>query len=122
MQISRGTIEGLLDLHRLSCEASGEIRRRSESGDISPTDATMEDLTSPAANRFFCVVANLDSEVRAELVALMWLGRDEQYTQEDFPILLDKARKQEWQGDAAYLDEKRHLDEYLVAAMSKMNM
>jgi hypothetical protein len=122
MQLSRGAVEGLLDLYRLSREASEEVERRREAGKVSQTDAIMEGLTSPSVNKFFCVVANLEPKARAELVALMWLGRDEEYTKDDFPSLLERAINQGWEGDAEYLDGKIYLEDYLVEALTKMGL
>jgi len=78
-------------------------------------------FTDPKRKHFKEIVNSLSKEERAELLALVWLGRgDEGVTVEDWDSALQRARKEDDEGTANYLIGKSPLAEYIDRGLKKM--
>jgi hypothetical protein len=65
-------------------------------------------------------VADLSDDERAELLALMWLGRGDQFT--DFEDALSYAHEAANAGDVGYISDKAPaLPKYLRAGLTKLS-
>jgi hypothetical protein len=78
-------------------------------------------LTHPKRKKFKEIVNALSKEERAELLALVWLGRgDEGATLKDWESLIEHARNEDDEGTAEYLIEKALLADYIDRGLAKM--
>ena len=78
-------------------------------------------FTDPKRKHFKEIVNSLGKEERAELLALVWLGRgDEGVTVEDWDSVLQRARKEDDEGTADYLIGKSPLADYIDKGLKKM--
>ena len=78
-------------------------------------------LTHPKRKKFKEIVNALSKEERAELLALVWLGRgDEGATLKDWESLIEHARNEDDEGTAEYLIEKALLVDYIDKGLAKM--
>ncbi len=78
-------------------------------------------LTHPKRKKFKEIVNALSKEERAELLALVWLGRgDEGATLKDWESLIEHARNENDEGTAEYLIEKALLADYIDRGLARM--
>ena len=104
MKTHRGTVEALIDLHE---QWRGKYDDQDEDEDDKPSAEAMADyLTDPDRAKFCCIVSNLDPDVRLELHALLWVGRDDGHTAADFDDLVAHAKTTSCDGDGKYLSGK----------------
>jgi hypothetical protein len=86
------------------------------------SDEIIDYITHPERAKFCCIVDNLDRDVRLELLALMWLGRESASKKTDFPGLVEHAKTTTDDGDGRYLFGKAGLVDHWRRGMSIMGM
>lgn len=73
----------------------------------------------PTYQEFILAVRDLEPDQQANLVALMWLGREE-YGAEEWDAALRRARSELTSNTAEYLIAKPYLAEYLEEGLDKL--
>lgn len=119
MKTNRGTVEALIALYQ-QCHSRLEERYGDDTADKPSVDEMRDYLTDPDRAKFCCIIDNLDRHVRLELIALMWLGREEDPRPDDFVGFVAEAEKNNSEGDGRYLFGKVQLVEYWRRGMDIM--
>jgi hypothetical protein len=120
MKLKTEIVSAIIESFREFNKTLPEIQ--SVDGIVSLADIGDVDWESPIAKKLVKQIADLDNETRAELTALMWLGRDEGEA-DDFTDLVKHAQNisKSPVGDAHYLIEKRDLDTFFEAGLQKLS-
>jgi len=119
MKLRRTIIKRLRDLAR-DYHAAYSNNQPLHLGDIT-FGGNKKYFTDPKRKHFKIIVNSLGKEERAELLALVWLGRgDEGVTVEDWDSVLQRARKEDDEGTADYLIGKSPLADYIDKGLKKM--
>jgi len=93
-----------------------------------PTDDTIttalavdneESERDPLYNELKCLIEDLDPDQKAELVALVWVGRED-YVAEDWYAALDEARRSAIPFTTEYLLSKPQVAEFLEDGLNKL--
>jgi hypothetical protein len=120
MKLRRTIIKRLRDLAR-DYHAAHSNDQSPHLGDIS-SEGNEDYFTDPRRKHFKEIVNSLSKEERAELLALIWLGKgDEGVTLEDWDSLLEHAKKEDDEGTADYLIGKSPLADYIDKGLKKMD-
>lgn len=106
MQVLPGTIAIICDLSR---------KQRERSKSMPPQEAMLDEKL----RQYNQLLENLDPQVKWELIALMWMGRGEEYQACDFDTLVEESKTHGTQRAGDYLSGKP-IHEYLPRAMQKM--
>lgn len=101
MKIHNYTLQTIIDLYK-------EFKM-----DFSNDNDLEASIQNPHRRKIFCLIDNLDPEVRAEFMAVMWIGRGDGKAK-DFESLKQYAMS--GYDNAGYAIEKP-LDEYLINGM-----
>lgn len=120
MKLHKYTIQAILDLYR---EYRKSFRDDVEINISKPSnfESLIALLRNPNRRKLVSLIDNLDAEVRAELIAVMWIGRGDGDAK-DFEKLKKHAKDYSDDGDANYMVAKKPLDEYLVRGAHMMKI
>jgi hypothetical protein len=97
-------------------EASDEI------DDTLPPDEFQEEETDLSREEVIEEIRGLSAEEQAELVALMWLGRDDDNTAEDWDDLVKEAADRREIPTEDYLLDHPHLTDHWLEGMDKLDL
>ena len=123
LRITRELVETLITLHDESTRyvypngQSGTYDFSSEEG----LEIVKRGKSDPHRPKFEQIVDSLDLEMKRELIALMWLGKDDEHGVEQFPLLLEHAVVAQ-DAAAQYLSSKSELSRSLREGMVKLDM
>ena len=119
MKLKRTIIKRLKDLAQDYHAAYSDNQPR-DLGDKT-SEENDDYFTDPKRKHFKEIVNSLGKEERAELLALVWLGRgDEGVTVKDWDSVLEHAKKEDDEGTADYLIGKGPLADYIDKGLKKM--
>lgn len=119
MKLKRQTVERLRGLAKDYHAAYGHDRPMTL--DEITHENIQEYLHDPRRRKFKEIVSSLGKEERAELLALVWLGRgDDKVKVEEWDSLLAHARKEDDEGIGNYLIAKAPLSGYLDKGLAKL--
>ena len=92
-----------------------------------PEEISLADMAGPGATQWRIaseeIVERIDmlsEEARAELIAVMWLGRGD--SGDDFPALVTQAMQSSDSGDSRYLSSKAVLYKYVKKGAEKVGL
>jgi len=119
MKLRKTIIKRLRDLARDYHATYGNNQPR-HLGDLA-SEGNKDYFTDPKRKHFKEIVNSLGKEERAELLALVWLGRgDEGVTVKDWDSVLEHAKKEDDEGTADYLIGKSPIASYIDKGLKKM--
>ena len=123
MKTNRGTVEALIALYH-QCHSRREERYGDEDADKPSVRVkeVLDYLTDPDLAKFCCIIDNLDRDVRLELLALLWLGREDDSTSDDFVGWVEHAKTTTDDGEGSYLFGKAQLVESWRRGMEIMEL
>lgn len=119
MEIKR---EAVLDVIGLAKEYYGEETEGGEPKSVSLAEIDEEEvLKDPKRKQLFDYVEGLPPQEKAELVALMWIGRGD-YEPEDWERIVKQAHSGVLERGSAtgYLTEKMRLGDFLERGLAKV--
>jgi len=93
LRIKRDLVETLIRIHEDHIQYvypngyNGTINFSSEEG----LEIAKRVKSDPNRAKFIQIVDYLDLDMKRELIALMWLGKNDEYSVEQFPGLLERA-------------------------------
>lgn len=116
MTLHYHTILAIIDLYRQYKNSMGnEAVFEDKSKNLEERLTAMQDSNR---RKIVSLIHNLESEAKAELMAIMWIGRGDG-TAKDFKSLKINASQMSDIGDAEYVTEKP-LDEYLSKGLEML--
>ena len=78
--------------------------------------------SDPNRLKFIEIVESLDTDARVILIALMFLGREKDSSVDDFPAMLEQARRVQGDNDSEYLFSKAEMSRFLREGMAKLDL
>jgi hypothetical protein len=113
MKLHDYTIQAIIDLYK---EYKSTLGNEDDFLDRSKSiNERLASLRNPNRRKIVSLIDNLEPEAKAELLAVMWIGRGDG-TAKDFKFLKKHATEMSDMGDAEYATEKP-LDDYLSEGM-----
>lgn len=122
LKVKQDVLEKLIDLHEAymkSVYPHGHTGTFDFSKDDQMRELSDRHESDPNRIEFFKIVESLDVDSRAEIIALMFLGREANPEPADFHAMLEQAKRIQG-NDAEYLFSKAELSRFLKRGIRKV--
>ena len=119
MKIKYSTIKTVIDEYKNYDECIRSHSAAPATGLTPMSEIDTSALNNPHRRKLEDLINRLPPDERAELIAIMLMGRGEDA---DFDTLKRHAMKTASKGDADYIISKNHLDQLLTEGMEKLKI